>query len=307
MCYNDKETKMDNCALTGIETDLDGYAPFTQIKNYDLSKRSTIGVGGVAKVAFCPHTVEECIALLQKLQTDGKEYCVAGNLSNTLPSDEDKEIFLLTENLRGVERTKTGAFAWAGTTSGAFLRHCKKHQKTGAEFLYGIPCTLGGAAYMNAGADGKYLSEIVESVLVFRDGKKKTISLSDCNYAYKKSVFMENKDVILGVSLRLQKASLEEIEEKETYYKNRRAHLPKGRSMGCIFKNPPDRFAGALIETCGLKGKRIGGAVVSKEHANFIINDSGASSRDIARLIEEIKSAVFARYHITLEEEIRRI
>ena len=160
---------------------------------------------------------------------------------------------------------------------------------------------------MNAGAGDKYISEIVENVMVLRDGKKRILSLKECEYAYKHSVFMENTDVILGATLRLDKANEEEIEREEKYYLSRRKHLPKGKSMGCVFKNPNGKYAGDLIERSGLKGFRIGGAKISEKHANFIINDGGATSADIKALIMLIKNAVQAQYGICLEEEIRYI
>ena len=118
---------------------------------------------------------------------------------------------------------------------------------------------------------------------------------------------MENGDVIIGAALSLIHADEAEIEAKEKYYDIRRAHLPKGRSMGCVFKNPNGAVAGDLIERSGLKGLRIGGARISNEHANFIINEGNATSKDIETLIGIIKNAVFAQYGVRLEEEIRRI
>jgi UDP-N-acetylmuramate dehydrogenase len=158
---------------------------------------------------------------------------------------------------------------------------------------------------MNAGADGRYISEIVESVLVLRDEKVCLLSHKECEYAYKKSIFMENNDVILGANLRLESCTAEQIAERERYYLKRRAHLPKGKSMGCVFKNPQGISAGALIEGSGLKGLRIGGAKISNEHANFIINDKSATAKDIRTLITIAKNAVWAQYKIKLEEEIR--
>ena len=116
---------------------------------------------------------------------------------------------------------------------------------------------------------------------------------------------MENGDVILGATLRLQDGTLAEIEERKRYYTARRAHLPTGKSMGCVFKNPDNRSAGELIEKSGLKGMRVGGAVVSEKHANFILNDNNATPADIKSLIMLIKNAVFAQYGVALQEEIR--
>lgn len=116
---------------------------------------------------------------------------------------------------------------------------------------------------------------------------------------------MQDGSVIVGAHFALNQASLDEIEEREEYYKERRKHLPKGRSMGCVFKNPEGLSAGELIEKSGLKGLRLGGAYVSEEHANFIINGGGATASDVKKLIQLIKNAVHAQYGVRLEEEIR--
>ena len=281
------------------------YGMFTQETPFSFSKHSSIGCGGFARTVFYPKSVIELTALLRKLKSDGLDYYVLGNLTNVLPPDKDSDrVIVRTKNINGILFSRE-IFVYAGVTSGAFLQACKRNGKSGGEFLCGVPCSFGGALYMNAGADGRYIEEIVENVLVYRDGKTLVLPLSECAYSYKKSVFMENEDVILGASLRLQNATNGEIEEKRRYYTERRAHLPVGKSMGCVFKNPEGRSAGELIERSGLKGMRIGGAVVSDQHANFILNDRNATSADIKSLIKFIKNAVFAQYGILLKEEIR--
>jgi UDP-N-acetylmuramate dehydrogenase len=118
---------------------------------------------------------------------------------------------------------------------------------------------------------------------------------------------MERDDVILGGTFRLQKSEESVIAAREKRWLRKRAHLPKGKSMGCVFKNPPNVSAGELIDRTGLKGLRIGGAKISEEHANFIINDGKATARQIETLIGIIKNAVFCQYGVTLQEEIRYI
>ena len=287
---------------------IDGYSAFAFETPFDFSKHSTIGCGGKAKVAFYPRSVPETVALIQKLEEDGIAYRVLGNLSNVLPSDgeSDKAVVCLKE-LREISKTETGVFAYAGVTAGGLLNACKKFGKSGAEFLSGIPCTLGGALYMNAGVSGAYIGDIVESVYVLRKGEPRLLGVNECGYAYKKSVFMQNGDTILGASLRLKEGTQTEIEDREKWYFDRRAHLPKGRSMGCVFKNPVGAFAGELIERSGLKGMRLGGAKISETHGNFILNDKGATSAEIRDLILLIKNAVYAQYGIKLEEEIQYI
>lgn len=284
---------------------LDKYSRFSLQNPFDFSKNSSIGCGGFATAIFYPNSIEEWMVLMEELNKDGIRYYVLGNLTNVLPPDGFTDFVVVsTKRVDGLAMGEK-VFAYAGVTSGALLRACKRERRTGAEFLRGIPCTLGGALYMNAGAGDKYISEIVDNVMVLREGKRRILSLEECEYAYKHSVFMENGDVILGATLRLEKGTEEEIEEKENYYLARRQHLPKGRSMGCVFKNPDGVYAGELIERSGLKGFRIGGAKISEEHANFIINDGEATSADVKALITFIKNAVRAQYGICLEKEIR--
>lgn len=273
---------------------------------FDFSKRSSIGCGGFSPMAIYPQSVEETLKILRLLREENRRYYVVGNMSNVLPPDGESEtVMLVMKDLKGVAPTPNGVYVSAGTTSGELLAACKRLKLSGAEFLDGVPCTLGGAAYMNAGAGGTYIHTIIESVRVLRAGEIRTVSKEDCGYAYKTSVFMQNDDVIVGANLILQSATEEEIERKRAEYRQKRAHLPKGKSMGCVFKNPESAIAGKLIEGAGLKGLRIGGAFVSEEHANFIINDGNATAEQIRTLINVIKNAVFAQYKIRLREEIR--
>ncbi len=285
-----------------LETD----NPYLFEKPFSFKKHSTVGCGGNAEIAYYPQTVERMAALVSACKKRGIPYRVLGNLSNVLPADEGFDgVILSTKRLNAVA-VEEKCFAYAGATSATLIAAAKRARLSGVEFLSGIPCTLGGALYMNAGVSGRYIGEIVESVLVLRAGEKRLLSVEACGYAYKKSAFMENDDVILGGFLRLSPSTEDEIEEREREYLARRRHLPKGRSMGCVFKNPVGRFAGALIEGCGLKGYTVGGAKIAEEHANFIINDGG-TAQDIRALIKAMKTAVKTRYGIDLQEEIEYI
>ncbi len=284
------------------------YDKFDIERPFVFSTHSSIGCGGNAKLAFYPKTQEELVRLVDNLQQAGEKWIVIGNLTNVLVSDlgTDK-VVICTKKLKGVWETDEGVYVEAGVLSGALLAHLRKMCLSGAEFLTGIPCTLGGALYMNAGAGGKYISEIVQSVRVYRKGEVLTLPVEECDYAYKRSLFMKNEDVILGGTLTLEKSDTRAILEREKGWRERRKHLPKGKSVGCIFKNPPDGFAGELIEKTGLKGLRVGGAKVSEIHANFIINDGNATAKEIRALIELIKNAVFAYCGVILEEEVQYI
>ena len=284
-----------------------GYEDFEIERPFDFSAHSSIGCGGQAAIAFYPHNEEELKTILSKLREDHYGYVVLGNMTNVLPSDlEVKKVVVCTKKLKKIElQEESKVYVEAGVTSASLLRTLRYAGLRGAEFLTGIPCTLGGALYMNGGAGGKYIAEIVESVRIFREGEFLILPKEECLYGYKTSSFMKTKDVILGATLVLEKSEKEKIFESERVWGKRRAHLPKGKSMGCVFKNPSGCSAGELIEKAGLKGKRVGGAKVSEIHANFIINDANATSKEIRTLIEQIKTAVYEHCGVVLEEEIQ--
>ncbi len=269
----------------------------------DFKKRSTIGIGGVANAVY-PRSFTELITVIDACEAQGVFYRVLGCLSNVLPPMQDKKtVYIVTRSLNAIT-LGDAPLVHAGASATELLRECAKHGKSGAEFLAGIPCTVGGAAFMNAGVNGRYFSEIVRSVIAYENGEIKTYSKDECEYSYKHSRFMK-KGIVFAVVLDLQDADPQTVLERIDGYLQNRKHLPKGKSMGCVFKNPNGYYAGALIEGAGLKGLRQGGAVVSNEHANFIINDGGATTEDVKTLIEKIRSAVFEKYAILLTEEIR--
>lgn len=274
---------------------------------YSFLTRTTIGCGGYADVGFFPKDYSELLSLVDDCRKHAIPYCVVGNLSNVLPPDgQFRGAVISTLSLKGLGEGET-VFAEAGVKSGELLDFCVRHGRTGAEFLAGVPCTVGGAVFMNARAAGRSISEIVESVIVYRSGRIRQIDGAACGYGEKKSVFMHDESVILGASLRLGKATSETVRNRREEALAKRRSQPKGRSMGCIFKNPEGDYAGRLIEGAGLKGLRVGGALISPEHANFIINEGGATAANIRALINLIKNAVYAQYGVALEEEIRTI
>ncbi len=284
------------------------YLAYSPKFNALTAKYTTIGCGGIADAIFFPNTIEQLVELVIYLHSDGVPFDILGQGANVLPSDDlSGKVIVCTKHINELCVQQEKVFVSAGVSSGALLRVCREHRLSGVEFFTGIPSTMGGALYMNAGVADGHIADVVQSVLILRNGRIETIQKDECQYGYKTSVFMFASDVILGATLGLKKAVLQEIDDKIHIFRMRRAHLPKGKSMGCVFKNPMGYFAGSLIESSGLKGLRIGGAVVSNEHANFIINDQDATSSDVRRLIETVKNAVFAQYKIRLEEEIRYI
>lgn len=272
---------------------------------FEASKGCTVGCGGRYAIAVFPRSFTELIEIVDFCTAEGRRYFVLGNGSNVLPSDgENESVLIFTKKLVG------GSFGqnplvYAGVQISAFLNDCEKHGKSGAEFLAGIPSTVGGAAFMNAGAHGKRFDEIVKNVIVYKDGELHSYPKAECGYSYKHSRFMDEGGVIFAVIFELEDTDGETVAKRRKEHLRAREWLPKGKSMGCVFKNPDGVSAGELIDGAGLKGLRVGGAVVSEVHANFIINDNRATSKDIKTLIGLVKNSVYAQYKIRLEEEIR--
>ncbi len=190
----------------------------------------------------------------------------------------------------------------AGVKVKDLLIFCKKNGLSGTEYIAGIPASLGGLAFMNGGAAGKYISENIVSVRIF-DGEIKTFSKEECNFTYKHSTMRDIKCVILSIKLAFKRENPLKVAQNIKNRLAERKSLPSGRSCGCVFENYCGVSAGKIIESADLKGVRIGGAYVSEKHANFIIND-GTNSADVYALIRYVKDEVYKKFGITLKEEV---
>lgn len=269
-----------------------------------VAEKSSIGIGGKAN-AYFPEDLTSFLFLLEGFRRFGIKYFVLGNMTNVLPHDGDfTEIFIFTERMRSIGFGDK-VFCQSGVSSARFLEACEREGRTGAEFLEGIPCSIGGAVFMNAGACGKHISDILDSALVYFGGEVRTLTNEEIRYGYKESLFMHGEYAILGASFTLAKADSLSVQNRRKEYRETRTHLPKGKSMGCVFKNPDGKSAGKLIEGAFMKGAKEGRAVVSDEHANFIINRGNATANDVISLAERIKKAVYEKYGVRLQEEIR--
>ncbi|MDE5943529.1 MAG: UDP-N-acetylmuramate dehydrogenase, partial [Clostridia bacterium] len=253
---------------------------------------------------YYPETLEQAAAVYDFFKQSGKKYVTVGNGSNILAADSgfDGEV-IDTKNLRKIERVSQNSFlCYAGTTVARILQYCKTHGFGGLEYLVGIPASLGGLVYMNGGAGGKYICENVKSVLIY-DGEFKTLTNKSCLFGNKHSIMRDIDCLILAAELNFTPKSSDEIAADTEYYLKKRRIQPIGKSCGCVFKNSGDLSAGKLIDEAGLKGLSIGGATVSRDHANFIIN-TGTSSSDVYKLIQEVKRRVLEKTGILLEEEV---
>ncbi len=278
-------------------------------KNYSLSKHTTYRVGGEATVMVSPKNIDTLIKLLKVIKEENVSYKILGNGSNVLFSDKkfDGVIIKLDEfnQLKLLSNNKIRVGAGYSLIKLCMLA-CKKGL-AGLEFAAGIPGSIGGAIFMNAGAYKSDMGYIVQSVKVLTpDLKIITLENKEMNFHYRSSFLQSHPDYIcLEVLMKLKKGKKEAIEEVIKERKKRRMESQplEYPSAGSVFRNPEGMFAGQMIEALGLKGMTKGGAMVSKKHANFIINYKNATSEDIKYLIEYVHNQVLEKYHVDMKVE----
>lgn len=271
--------------------------------NFDFSKHTTYGLGGKAKIAYFPTNEAEAVAVYKYLKDSKEKFIILGKGSNLLVSDNYYNgAVICTRYLQGVEIDGNCLKILSGTTVQQFLTFCVKNGITGFEYLAAIPASIGGLAVMNGGTSDKRIGSNILSIKVF-DGKIREFSHKNCNFGNKHSTMSDINALVLAVYAGFELEKSEKVEENINNYLDRRKEQPRGKSCGCVFKNPEGLSAGKLIDDSGLKGLKIGGAEVSREHANFIINNGG-SSKDVYALIKTVKKAVYDATGINLEEEV---
>ena len=270
-------------------------------QNYSLKDKNTYKTGGLAKLAVLPNSAEQVNKTIDFVKSQGVDYSVLGAGSNLLISDSGYDgVLISTENLKGISINGNLVTCFAGERVSDFLKQALYNSLGGVEFLNGIPASVGGIVTMNAGCFGKNVGDYV-SYVVASSG---IYSFSNCEFGYRTSRFKVNKDVVISVCFNLENVEYDQAESKAEYFlKLRKNKQPKGRSCGSVFKND-GYYAGKVIESCNLKGFKMGSARVSERHANFILADQNAKSSDIRRLIAYIKQTVKEKCGILLQEEI---
>lgn len=278
-----------------------------RVNGFNFAENTTYGLGGNAETAYFPKNIPEAVAVYDRLTDTDTPFVCLGNGSDVLAADGGfAGCVVSTAKLKGIIRiNRNEILALAGTTVAEILKYCKRNLLTGTEFLYGIPATVGGLTYMNGGAGGEYIGSVVRSVIIY-DGGIRTLSNASCGFSYKHSAMQNGKCLVLGSYLTVSPCDRATINQRTEKFRLARKKLPKGKSCGCVFKNPENISAGKLIEDTGLKGAAIGGAFVSEEHANFIINKNG-TAKQVRLLIEIVKLSVYKKFGVTLEEEVEYI
>ena len=276
--------------------------------NHPLKDKNTFRVGGSAQFFSEPIDAAE-LSLLIKLA--GKNKIPAYTLgagSNLLISDKGVKGLVLRLNspyFKNISREKEFIRAGSGVMLGELIRFAKSKSLQGAEFLTGIPGTLGGALAMNAGCWGRSIGDlVVDAQVMSKRGEIKTLSRKEIEFSYRKSSL--SGYIILSALLKLKKGSAAEIKKNINRFlaSRRKTQDLTSPNAGCIFKNPKNNSAGMLIDLCGLKGKHAGGAFISERHANFILNKNKASAADVLGLMRMVKQRVKDKFGLILQPEI---
>jgi UDP-N-acetylmuramate dehydrogenase len=276
--------------------------------NEPLSKHCSYNTGGPARYFAAPKNIKDLMAVWQFIVSNSIKYQFIGNGSNVLFDDRGFDGIIVT--LKNLNRycIADGEYVMAG--AGMMLDEVVEFSLFtglgGMEDLSGIPGTIGGAVFMNAGAFEREMKDIVEKVSVFEEGRGFALYSKEAGFAYRKSN-LEGK-IVLETVLRLKKSSIDAMIRRQTILDKRKSKQPlEYPSCGSVFKRPEEGYAGKLIEDCNLKGFAIGGAKVSEKHANFIVNFNSATSSDIKELIYYVKKVVYEKTGIMLEEEVKII
>ena len=283
------------------------------IKDAPMKKYTSFKCGGNASVLIIPDSLENLNKITAFCYSNSVKPFIVGNGSNLLVTDNGingvvikigsqmSEIRLLDD---------TTIYCEAGASLKSLCMFALEKCLSGLEFAYGIPGTLGGAVYMNAGAYGGEMKDVLYSVNHIDDnGNTGTLSMDELDLGYRHSAYTNNGFTITSAVLKLQKADKKDIKEAMDDKLGRRKDKQplEYPSAGSTFKRPEGYFAGALIEDCGLKGYTVGGAQVSEKHAGFVINKGGATSTDVINLIKDVQRIVYDKHKVILETEVKII
>ena len=280
--------------------------------NEPMARHTTFHIGGNADVFILPASIEELLLILKMTKQYSVPLTILGNGSNVLVRDGGIRgtVISFGKPFAHIENRGTNIIAEAGATLGTVSLFAASHALSGLEFAVGIPGSLGGAVFMNAGAYDGEMSQVVKKVTaVTSDGKTIQYDAKEMEFGYRHSIFHENGHIICKVELALHEEEPTAIQKKMTDFTKRRMEkqpLDKP-SAGSTFKRPPGFFAGTLIDQAGLKGFSVGGAQVSEKHAGFVINKGGATASDVSTLIREVQQRIEEKSGVRLMPEVRII
>lgn len=297
---------------TNLENFLKECASLDFEKDAVLSPYSTFKIGGKADYIAFPKTENALCALLDYLSEEGIKYSVIGNGSNLLFDDEGyRGVIVVTTNLKKIRKVRNTLYAECGVNLSNLAVYAYKHGLTGLEFAYGIPGSVGGAVYMNAGAYDGEIKDVLQKSAYFDIDTSKRCELYKAGheFAYRSSIFNRNKNVILSAAFELKAGDPDEIKAKmDGFMAARKEKQPlEYPSAGSTFKRCEGHFTAKMIDEAGLKGYSVGGAMVSPKHAGFVINTGNATANDVKELISIIKAKLKEKFDVEIQEEIKYI
>ena len=275
-----------------------------------LSKHTTFKIGGVADTYVKVTSLSKLSTILKECRESDIDYMIIGNGSNILASDDGYRgvVIRLDGDFRKIALVDDDTvYCGAGATLAALCKFALNNGLSGLEFAWGIPGSVGGAVFMNAGAYGGEMKDVVYSVNhLTKNGNPGRTEKDALQFGYRTSVYRQNNAIITGATLKLRKDNPEDIRARMDDYLGRRSSKQplEYPSAGSVFKRPAGAYAGALIEQCGLKGHSHGGAQVSEKHAGFIINKANANANDVKSLIREVQTKVYDETGFNLECEL---
>lgn len=277
--------------------------------NEPMSKHTSFKVGGNAEYFVEIYDIDILKRIVDYSKNNNLVINVVGNGTNLLVLDSGIKGLVIRYVANKIEINDNYVSVDAGVLNGILAQELLKNELSGFEFASGIPGTIGGAVFMNAGAYGSEIKDIIEEVTYF-DMRDKTVHIicnNECKFDYRKSIFSEMDTVILNAKLRLNKSSYDLIKKKMDEYRDKRISTqPLNKpNAGSTFKRGDGFITAQLIDEAGLKGFSIGGARVSEKHAGFIVNDNNATAKDIIELIEYVKKTIYEKYNKKIEVEVR--
>ena len=282
--------------------------------NEPMAKHTSFKIGGPAQCFINAESVEEIKQICKVASKNDINLTIIGNGSNLLVTDNGINGIVVKVNIKKFElefsNDDVSLIVGAGNKLGEIAQKLLRNEITGFEFAAGIPGTIGGAVRMNAGAYGKEMKDIVETVKCMDyDGNIYEKSNKDLEFEYRKSMFAKNKFIILEAKLKLQKGNAQYIKDKMLEFEqSRKQKQPlEFPSAGSTFKRGTDFITAKLIDDAGLKGYRVGGAMVSTKHAGFVVNENNATAQDVLNLAKHIKQEVYKKFNKKIELEIQVI
>lgn len=282
-------------------------------ENFRLSIISPIKIGGIAEFVVYPKSRNELALVVNFLEINKIKYIILGRMSNTLPNDDNfNGVIIRTDRMMNIHFKGSCLEADAGVSLPHLSRICADMGYSGLEELSGIPGSLGGAVYGNAGAFGREISDLISRVTVYNINNMtfEHLKAEQLCFDYRSSILMRKDHIILSARINLKHSDRCTINRLIQRFRDKRtATQPVGQpSIGSTFKRPSnDIYAAKLIDDCSLKGKKIGGAMISDKHAGFIVNIGGSTALDYLMLAEYVQNKVYETFGIMLEKEIEVI